>query len=155
MAKLSSSEQARTQQQTINFSQTHSHKEGSVDDLLGQEIDTSDDAPEAAAQILLAQKYLTPLAECANNFKAVVFLRDIANRDSFTRLKDTLDKVHEVLVHSRLCSHSEVFQQLSNLLFNMVCNFLQGEFGISLYFDLMACAKNFCLCSFCSTDGDG
>lgn len=154
MAKLSSNEQARTQQQTINFSRTHSHKEGSVDDLLGQEIDTSDDTPEAAAQILLAQKYLMPLAECADNFKVVVFQRDIANRDSFTRLKDTLDKVHEVLVRSRLCSHSEVFQRLSSLLFNMVCNFLQGEYGISLYFDLTACAKTFCLCPFCSTDGD-
>ena len=143
VVNLPSNEQACTQQQTINLSQqkssrTHTHKEASVDDL-GQEIDTS----EAAAQILLAQKYLTPLAECADNFKAVVFLRDIANRDSFTRLKDALDKVQDVSVRSQLCSHSEVFQRLSNLLLNIVCNFLQGEYGISLCLDLMTCAKNF------------
>ena len=133
--QVSSNERAFTQQQAINLSQqkasgTHAHKEASVDDLLGQEIDTS----EAAAQILLAQKYLTTLAECADKFKAVVFLRDIADRNSFTRLKDTLDKVQEVSVRSQLCSHSEVFQRLFNLLLSIVCNFLQGEYGISLSF---------------------
>jgi len=127
--QVSSNERAFTQQQAINLSLvsgTHTHKEASVDDL-GQEIDTS----EAAAQILLAQKYLTTLAECADTFKAVVFLRDIADRNSFTRLKDTLDKVQEVSVRSQLCSHSEVFQRLFNLLLSIVCNFLQGEYGIS------------------------
>ena len=141
---LPSNGQACTQQQTINLSQQkasriHTHEEASVDDLLGQEIDTS----EAAAQTLLAQKYLTPLAECADKFKAVVFLRDIADRDSFTRLKDTLDKVQKISVRSQLCSHSEVFQRLSNLLSSIVCDFLQGEYGISLCLDLMTCTKNF------------
>ena len=137
---LPSNEQACAQQQTINLarqkpSQTQTHKEY----FLGQETDTS----EAAAQILLAQKYLTPLAECADKFKAVVFRRDIADRDSFTRLKDTLDKIQEVSVCSQLCSHSENCQRLSNLLLSMVCNFLQGEYEISLCLDLMTCGKSF------------
>ena len=137
---LPSNEQACAQQQTINLaqqkpSQTQTHKEY----FLGQETDTS----EAAAQILLAQKYLTPLAECADKFKAVVFRRDIADRDSFTRLKDTLDKIEEVSVCSQLCSHSEVCQRLFNLLLSMVCNFLQGEYEISLCLDLMTCGKSF------------
>ena len=147
---LPSNEQACAQQQTINLAQqkpspTQTHKEH----FLGQETDTS----EAAAQILLAQKYLTPLAECADKFKAVVFRRDIADRDSFTRLKDTLDKIQEVSVCSQLCSHSEVCQRLFNLLLSMVCNFLQGEFEISLCLDLMTCGKSF-MCPLCSTDGD-
>lgn len=90
-----------------------------------QSTDRSGGTTEAAAQIIFLENALGQLTKNADSFKSVVFRRDISNRDSFIRLDDSL-AVLQILLHSQL-SHSEILQRLTNLILNIICDFLQGK----------------------------
>ena len=91
-----------------------------------EETDASIDLPESSAQITFLQKSLLQLNEHADILKGVLLRRDVCN-EPFVSLNDTLTELQKTLLHLQLAPHCEIFQQLSDLLLNIISDLLEGE----------------------------